>query len=91
MLLLSDGHPTLPQSSWALVLQCCISQSPGGSGSSLGMHPEVLESRKHKVVWAGRDLKNPLIPISLPWVGLQANVAQTRKSRSHLRCQEEES
>lgn len=84
MLLLSDGHPTPPQRSWALVLQCSLYQNPGGSGSSPRMHPEVLESWKHRVVLVGRDLKDPLGLISLPWVGLKANVSEARKSGSPL-------
>lgn len=91
MLPLSDGHPTLPQRSWALVLQCCMCQSPRSSGSPPGVHPEVLELWKHRVVWVGRDLEDPLVPISLPWAGLQANVGETRKPLSPVRGEKEES
>lgn len=74
MLLLSDGHPTLPSAPghW-----CC----------------NVVYARVQEAVdlRLGCTLRSTLVLISLPQAGLQANVAENRKSLSPLRGQEEES
>jgi len=41
----------------------------GVLGSRSGGGRRVIESRSHRVVWVGRDLKDHLIPTPLPWAG----------------------